>query len=77
MQSLTPVGGGYQNGGGNNYAFDYHYDLPSEYLLPRGAVVEGSCQLVASGTPGARVDGYPYTRIGVDYVLGGYKVFGA
>lgn len=59
----TRLGGGYAP-----FALDYSYKLPAEYQLPRGAVVEA----LAQWTPSS-----PYYGIGVDFVLGGYKVFGA
>ena len=49
------------------FSLDYNYKLPVEWQLPRGATVEA---MVQSGVG-------PYYRIGLDFVLGGYKVFGA
>lgn len=49
-------------------SLDYNYTLPVEYQLPRGSTVEAMVQWAA---------GAPYYRLGLDFVLGGYKVFGA
>lgn len=57
---------------------DYHYKLPVEYLIPRGAVVEASAMftnLIFSATPAD--DPIQNFKVAVDYALGGYKVFGA
>lgn len=57
-------------GAGGIINFDYHYQLPCEYLLPRGAVVRGDLQ-----EPDGL--GKPSYASALDFVLGGYKVFGA
>lgn len=52
-------------------ALDYHYKLPCEYLLPRGATLEALAVFTRLGS------GDLNFNIGIDFVLGGYKVFGA
>lgn len=54
------------------WGLDYHYRLPCEYLLPRGATVEALLIGVPLAAPPPTI-----FNIGIDYVLGGYKVFGA
>jgi hypothetical protein len=54
------------------WGLDYHYRLPCEYLLPRGATVEALLIGVPLAVPPPTI-----FNIGIDYVLGGYKVFGA
>ena len=66
--AFTPLYSTRFGGGFAPFALDYSYKLPVEYQLPRGAVIEA----MAQWTPGI-----PYYGVGVDFVLGGYKVFGA
>lgn len=56
------------------WSLDYHYPLPCEYLLPRGATVDA---LVVGNQIVAINESATIFNIGIDYVLGGYKVFGA
>jgi hypothetical protein len=50
------------------FSTDYNYKFPVEYQIPRGATIEAMVEWAA---------GSPYYRVGLDFVLGGYKVFGA
>lgn len=50
-------------------SYDYHYKMPCEYLVPRASVIGGAFQFNDSSEPS-----YSYA---LDFVLGGYKVFGA
>lgn len=66
--ALTPAYSIRLGGGFAPFGLDYNYKFPVEYQLPRGATVEAMVQWAA---------GTPNYRVGLDYVLGGYKVFGA
>jgi hypothetical protein len=76
-EQLTPVLGT-PNNVENVSAFDYHYKLPVEYLIPRGAVIEAAL-MQTKAVSGASPDGSPIQdfKVAVDFALGGYKVFGA
>lgn len=68
FSALTPAYSSRLGGGYAPFGLDYNYKFPVEYQLPRGATVEAMVQWAA---------GTPNYRVGLDYVLGGYKVFGA